>query len=87
MRIPLRAFPVLLALVAVCVFPWPATLILIVIASGFVPLSGIVLGVLADSLYGAPGAFPFPLASLVGLIACGAGFFVHRFVKARIMGA
>ena len=81
----IRIIVVLLALLSPFIFPWPLTLALVALASCFVPLAGILAGVLADAAYYSKGAALFPLATLAGIGACCLGLIVHRFVKARII--
>jgi hypothetical protein len=64
------------ALFSLVFFPWPLTLLLALLAAPFVPLGPLALGVLADALYGLPGALPF--ATLLGLFVTLAALFVHK---------
>ena len=50
-------------------FPWPITVVLMVVSSMFVPLSGIVFGVLFDMVYAPVGAVSMPLGVLWGSAA------------------
>jgi hypothetical protein len=82
LRYALPAF----ALLSLFLFPWPLGVAAIFLSAGFAPASGILLGVSADLIHFAPGAYAFPYASALGACATLAGFVVQRFVKARIMG-
>ncbi|MEK7511201.1 MAG: hypothetical protein AAB582_03120 [Patescibacteria group bacterium] len=82
-----RASTILLALVGVVAFPWPLTVVFVFIAALFLPPLALLCGVLYDILYFVPGAYPFPLATLLGLAGFLVAEVVHGFVKTRIMGA
>lgn len=66
-------------------FPWPITVVLMVVSSIFVPLSGIVFGVLFDMVYAPVGAVSMPLGVLWGSAASLAGYIISRFIRTRIM--
>jgi len=68
-------------------FPIVATVVLALIGAIVSPLVPFLVGVLLDTLYYAPGAYPFPLYSLLGSVAALAAFGVHRFVETSIMRA
>lgn len=81
-----QRFPLLLFFVALSslfLFPWKLTLIFVFIASLFAPPVGIIIGVLADALYGA--APPLFLATGLGVLFSAFGFFVQHFIKTRII--
>ena len=80
-RIPSLLFFV--ALGSLFLFPWKLTLVLVFIAALFAPPAGIIIGVLADALYGA--APPLFLATGLGVFFSAFGFFVQHFIKTRII--
>ncbi len=82
----IRALVILLAFISPFLFPWPLSLLLLVAAACFLPLTAILIGVLTDAAYYSPGAAFLPMATLAGILACVLGLVVHRFVKARIIG-
>lgn len=65
--------------------PWPLTLLLMIISSISIPLSGIVFGVLFDMVYAPVGAVGIPLGVLWGGTASLVGYTLSRFIRARIM--
>ena len=67
-------------------FPYPATVILALLASLYFPPIALFVGIFTDLLYYTPGASSWPIASLIGLLSSVIAFFVRRFMKARIMG-
>lgn len=77
------AVPVI-ALLSVFWFPWPLTVVLLFAASLFVPLSGLVIGVLADVVYGASLVSGIPYGTVAGIAAFVAGSLLHRYGKAYI---
>ena len=81
----IRAVVISAAFLAVLPFPWPLALVLAAVAAFFSPLSALALGLFADTLYYAPGAYPFPLASLVGALLALLGFFVRKFAATSII--
>lgn len=82
----MRVMSIILALIALFIFPWQVALIAVFGASLLTPLSGIALGIIADLVYYVPGAAFLPYFSLFGLAATVIGFLVQRFVKTRIIG-
>lgn len=81
----MRSMAVILALIALFVFPWQVSLLAILGAALFVPAAGIALGVIADLVYFMPGAAFMPYFSLFGAGATIVALLVHRFVKTRII--
>ncbi len=73
-----------IALLSVFWFPWPLTLILLFAASLFVPLSGLLIGVLADVVYGASLVSGIPYGTLAGIIAFVVGTLLQRYGKAHL---
>lgn len=82
-----RVAIVLLAALGVLWFPWPLTLVLIVVSGVAVPISALVLGIAVDVLYHPFSLTVLPYGVLVGTGAYVAGTLVRRFVASRIMGA
>ena len=72
-----------IAMLSVFWFPWPLTVILLFAASIFVPLSGLVIGVLADVVYGASLVSGMPYGTLVGITAFIVGSLLQRYGKAH----
>lgn len=79
----LRWMVILAAFVAPFFFPFPFTLLLAFLASLFVPPVALGVGVLVDLLYYSSG---LPTGTVWGLGLFILGFFVRRFIKARIIG-
>lgn len=77
---------IVIALASPLLFPWPLTLALVAVASVILPPLGILAGILTDALYYTPPV-SIPYASLIGLLLSVLGYFVHRFIKTRIMTA
>ncbi len=73
-----------LAIVGVFVFPWGFTLFLTAVAAYFLPPVAILVGVLYDAFYYAPGAAFMPTATLIGIALAIAAYFIRRFVHSRI---
>ena len=73
-----------IALLSVFWFPWPLTLILLFVASLFVPLSGLLIGVLADVVYGASLVSGIPYGTVAGIIAFVVGILLQRYGKAHL---
>lgn len=67
--------------------PWPFTVFLMFLASVFVPLAGIVFGVLLEVLYAPVGFIGVPIGVLWGALASLAGFGLSRFIATRIMSS
>jgi len=76
----------LLALLSLFIFPWQVSVVALFAASLFVPLAGVILGVIADLVYYTPGSAFFPYFSLFGFASFGIALLVHRFVKTRSIG-
>lgn len=83
----MRVFASALALISLFWFPWLVTLILMFVASFFFPFSGLIIGILADSVYGASITSGIPYGTLAGILAFVCGVVFQRFGKARIMQA
>ncbi len=83
----MRALTAGLALISLFWFPWLVTLVLMFVASLFFPFSGIIIGILADGVYGASVTSGIPYGTLAGVLAFVCGVVFQRFGKARIMGA
>jgi hypothetical protein len=74
----------LLALVGVIAFPWPYALFLAIVASLYVPLAGLALGIISDALYYTHAASLIPWGTLVGGIVTVLAYLARRFMKARV---
>ncbi|HVW71712.1 MAG TPA: hypothetical protein VHB93_01010 [Candidatus Paceibacterota bacterium] len=79
----IRGVFIVLAAVSVLLFPWPYAIVLIFLASLYVPLIGISLGVIYDALYWAHGV-GWPVATLAGAAGSIAAFFLARFLRSRL---
>ncbi len=75
----------LLALIALFIFPWQVSVVVIFAASFFVPPAGIALGLIGDLVYYTPGAAFVPYFSLFGIASFGIALLVQRFVKTRMI--
>jgi len=75
-----------IAFVSLFVFPWPVSYALILLASIFLPLAGVALGILLDLVYFVPGSAFVPYGSLFGLLCTVLSLLVQRFVKTRSIG-
>ncbi len=82
----MRIGSVAVAFISLFVFPWPVSFALILVASVFMPLAGVTLGILSDLLYFVPGSAFVPYGSLFGLVCTVGSLLMQRFVKTRIMG-
>ncbi len=80
----IRGIVIAFAVLSLVAFPYPLTVVLSFAASLFVPWLALLLGLLADALYYAPGA-TLPYATVLGLILTLLAVFVRRFVRERIM--
>lgn len=78
---------VLLAFAAPFLFPWPLAALLAFSAAFVLPLYGILAGVLIDILYYTPGGASWPIVTVLSVVGAVLSILMHRFVKARIMGA
>jgi hypothetical protein len=67
--------------------PWPVTIVFMVLTSIFIPISGIVFGLLLDIFYAPLGVSSLPYGLMWGSLATAIGFMVERFLRTRIMGA
>ena len=83
--VPLKVLVSLVSVVSLFVFPWQVTLLSTIVASVFVPPIAVCVGILADVLYG-NNITPY-FGTLLGLVLSCLGFFVHQFLKTRIMSA
>lgn len=83
----IRVIIVVAALLSPFLFPFPATLALMFAAATFMPPVALVVGVLTDALYLAPGASWLPVGTLWGIGLTLLGLLVRNFVKARIISA
>lgn len=78
---------VFLAFAAPFLFPWPLAALLAFAAAFVFPLYGILAGILIDILYYTPGGTSWPVATVLSIVGAALSVGMHRFVKARIMGA
>jgi hypothetical protein len=58
-------------------FPWPLTALLALAAASWEPLAPLAAGILLDALYWTPAAGAWPYATLAGLLATVAAYFVR----------
>lgn len=79
----IRALVIIFALIAPFLFPWPFTVVLALSASYFFPPIALVVGAIAELMYGTgPVPYVFIGSGIAFLVMAG----VRRFVKARIIG-
>ncbi len=71
------------AIVAPLYIPWYLAILLAAFAAGFVPPIAIVVGLIFDLLYYPGNGLPY--FTILGVLGAAIAFFVHRFVKTRIM--
>ncbi len=83
----IRPLLLVATLISLTWMPWPVTVVCMILSSIFMPLSGIVFGVIADLFYAPYGSTFLPYGLLWGVAASGVGFIVERFIRTRIMGA
>ena len=81
----MRASITIASLISAIVFPWSFACAAALAAAFFVPLAPLACGLLADALYYAPHAYPFPLYTVLGAFASAAALLVRRFVETSIM--
>jgi hypothetical protein len=82
-----RIIVITIAALGVFFFPWPYAMFLAFIAALFIPVLGLVFGLLSDLLYFSHSASHVPWATIIGAFSSAVAFFVRRFIKTRIMGA
>ena len=82
----LRGVIILSAFLSAFLFPYPFTVLLSFGAALIFPPLGVVIGVLVDVLYFAPGVSAWPHAVLIGLLVSLIALVVRRFVRTRIIG-
>lgn len=80
---PLRILIIATTLFSLFALPWQVTVVLLLVAALVFPPAGILLGLLAEIFYWAPGFIPY--YALAGAVATGGALLVHRFIKTRIM--
>jgi len=72
--------------ISVILFPWPITAALVIVASFFVPLAPLAVGLFADALYYVPQTGTVPWCTLFGIVATGFALFVRRRLRAGSIG-
>lgn len=82
-----RAAIVTIAALGLFWFPWPLSLLLIVVAGIVLPASALVLGVSVDLLFHPLTMGVMPYGIIVGIGMFGLGTVLRRFFASRIMGA
>jgi hypothetical protein len=83
---PLRVFTIILsalALLAPFFFPWPFALGIGILASIFFPPVVILTGTFIDVLYFSSKVFPY--FTILGFVLSLISYFVHHFIKTRII--
>jgi len=73
------------AFVSGAIFPWPATVLLALVASFMEPLVPFSVGLFMDVLYYAPGTGAWPTATLYGLGLSIIAVFVRHQLRASII--
>jgi hypothetical protein len=81
----MRIASIVLAGISVLWFPWGITILCMCLVAGYEPLAAVGVGLFADTLYYTHGAYPFPLMTLVGVVAAVAAVLVRKFFEARII--
>lgn len=66
-------------------FPRALTLFLALAAGPFIPGAPLAVGLLADALYGAPGAHTLPFFTIIGGVLSGLALFVRARFSAGII--
>ena len=82
----IRGVLVVSALVSTVLFPWPFTILLVLASTVGEPLTPLVVGIFADTLYYAPHAGALPVFSIYGAILTGVVFFVRSQLKTGTIG-
>jgi len=81
----MRGFLIFITFLSVIFFPWPLTALLALVASVYVPLMPLAVGLFADTLYYAPYtrqlADALPLFTLYGALATGISLFIHTRLR------
>ncbi len=73
------------AFVSLFFFPWPLTVLMGLGAGILVPLVPLALGLLADTLYWAPGVIGVPLYTIGGALLTVLAYLVRARLLTRIM--
>ncbi len=76
---------IVISLGAVLLFPKTVWITIALLSGWVTPLAPLSAGFLAEALYGAPEAFPFPLYAFSGTGFALLVFFVRRFIETRII--
>jgi hypothetical protein len=82
----IRGLLTVLAFISVLLFPWPFTVLLVLVAAFFEPLVPLAIGIFADTLYYTPHAGAFPVLWLYGALLTGVAYFVRSRIKTSIIG-
>lgn len=72
------------SLISLIFFPWPFTILVVLIATAYEPLTALAIGILAEVLY-APTVFAWPSYVLIGLVATLVAFFVRSRLQTGII--
>ncbi len=80
----LQIIATILALLGPFFFPWQFALIIACIIAFFIPPVILIVGFLLDVLYFSGPELPY--FTLIGILGAIITYFVHQFVKTRIMG-
>jgi hypothetical protein len=76
-----RTIFIIFAPLSIIAFPWQFAAVIIFIASLYVPVIGISLGIVYDALYYTAG---WPVGTLVGALCTVVAFFTARVIRSRI---
>jgi len=71
--------------VSVIFFPWPFTVLLVLVSSCTEPLVPLAVGIFADTLYYAPSVGTLPLFTLYGAVVTIIAFFVRSRLRTGII--
>lgn len=73
------------ALYSLVAFPFPYTVVLVLVGSAFEPLLPLGIGLLADVLYYAPGMTRYPRYTIYGALLTGLIIFVRKQLRTGII--
>jgi hypothetical protein len=76
----------LLAFISAILFPWPMTVLIVLVSSFFVPLLPLAIGIFADALYYTPTAIAVPVFTLVGIVVTCVAFLVRSRLQTSTIG-
>lgn len=81
----MRGLLTVLSFVSTILFPWPLSVLLVIISSLYVPLVPFAVGIFADTLYYTPQESFLPFFTMIGAIVSGIAVFVRSRLSASII--